>query len=116
MARIGTCWLLGLPGNPVSVVVTFHLYGKRLLNRLRGLPYSSDREKARLTASFPVAGDRFQIVGAYLERRDEGLTAEPAQKYTSGRLSSIKGIDGFILVPGGTRDVQAGSIVEVEWL
>jgi molybdopterin molybdotransferase len=116
MAKLGNCWLLGLPGNPVSVVVTFHLYGKRLLNRLRGQNYESVREKARLTAYFPVKGDRFQVVGASLNRKDGDLTAEPVQKYTSGRLSSLRGINGFVLVPGGTREVAVGSIVDVEWL
>jgi molybdopterin molybdotransferase len=36
IADMGKSWLLGLPGNPVSVLVTFHLYGKRLIARLQG--------------------------------------------------------------------------------
>ena len=116
IARIGECWLLALPGNPVSVAVTFHLYGKRVLAKLMGRVYKPVREKAELAASFPVKGDRFQVVAAELLRSDGRLQAVPADNYSSGRLSALKGIDGFILVPGGTREVVKGSIVEVEWL
>ncbi len=116
IARIGECWLLALPGNPVSVAVTFHLYGKRLLSLLMGKIYKPVREKAELAASFPVKGERFQVVAAELLRSDGRLQAVPADNYSSGRLSALKGIDGFILVPGGTREVVKGSEVEVEWL
>jgi len=116
IAKIGECWLLSLPGNPVSVVVTFHLYGKRLLARLMGRQYQPVKEHATLAAPFGVSGDRFQVVGAYLKRTEQGLSATAVERYSSGRLSSIKGIDGFILVPGGTRQIEAGTVVEVEWL
>jgi molybdopterin biosynthesis enzyme len=38
------------------------------------------------------------------------------ENYTSGRLSSVKGIDGFIMIPGGTRTVETGAVVDVEWI
>ncbi len=116
IARIGECWLLALPGNPVSVAVTYHLYGKRLLSRLSGHTKSKQREKANLTKPLSVGGNRFQVAGAFLKRRDGKLFAEPVTRYSSGRLSSIRGIDGFIFVPGGTREIPADSEVEVEWL
>ncbi len=109
-------WLLGLPGNPVSVLVTFHLYGKRMIARLEGKPGDPHREKAVTTKPFHIRGERFQVWGARLRRNGETLQAEPVDNYTSGRLSSVKGIDGFIMTPGGTRTVEAGTQVEVEWI
>lgn len=116
IARLDRCWLLSLPGNPVSVLATFHIYGKRLLSRLMGQAYQPIREKAVTTAPFTIEGERFQVWGARLQRTDTGLEAAPAQNYTSGRLSSIQGIDGFIFISGGSRTVEPGTVVEVEWL
>lgn len=116
IARVGKCWLLGLPGNPVAVVVAFHLYGKRLLSRLMGHRHTLVREKARLEEAFEVVGDRFQVVGAFLRRAGGDLKVKAVERYSSGQLSSIRGIDGFIFIPGGTRQVEAGTVVEVEWL
>lgn len=116
MAKVFDCWLLSLPGNPVSAVVTFHLYGKRLLWRLSGYRGEPTAEKARLTEPLDVEGGRFRVVGACLKRTEQGLFANAASRYRSGRLSSIAGIDGFILTPGGTRTIPAGTVVDVEWL
>ncbi|TKJ40828.1 hypothetical protein CEE37_07640 [candidate division LCP-89 bacterium B3_LCP] len=116
VARIGRSWLLALPGNPVSVAVTFQLYGKRLIDKLMAKDTSSTRERAILTESFSVKGDRFQVIGAHLKRKDGQLLAQAVQNYSSGRLSSIKGTNGFIFVPGGSRQVQEGISVDVEWL
>ncbi|MBU0518563.1 molybdopterin molybdotransferase MoeA [bacterium] len=116
LAKFGSCWLLALPGNPVSVVVTFQMYAKRVLSRLMGKDYRPEREKATVAEPFQIRGERFQVWGATLQRNDDGLHAVPAQNYTSGRISALKGIDGFMLVPGGSRIVEAGTIVEVEWV
>jgi len=116
MAKVGRAWLLALPGNPVSVVVTFQMYAKRILTRLCGGLYQPKREKATVGESFTIIGDRFQVWGAYFERTGEGLLAYPAKNYTSGRLSALKGINGFILVPGGSRTVQEGTSVDMEWV
>ncbi len=35
--KIGECWIFGLPGNPASAFVCFHLFGKPALQRLSGL-------------------------------------------------------------------------------
>lgn len=116
IAKIGGCWLLALPGNPVSVVVTYHLYVRRVLSLLMAQELISRREKARLKNALTVSGNRFQIVGAHLTRENGEILAEPVTRYSSGRLSSIRGINGFISVSGGTRELAAGLAVDVEWL
>ena len=116
MAKLGRCWLLSLPGNPVSVAVTYHLYAARVLRRLTGNLSSPLRERAVLSEEIEVDSDRFYVLGAYLERTETGLKARGAKRYQSGRLSSIIGINGFMFLKEGEYTLPEGTEVEVEFL
>jgi len=116
MAKLGRSLLLSLPGNPVSAVVTFHLYAKRILRRLTGDLKVPKRERAMLSEPVNIDSDRFYVLGAYFERGEQGLTARGAKRYQSGRLSSIAGIDGFMFLEAGNYTMPEGAAVEVEWL
>lgn len=53
------CWVLGLPGNPVSCVVCFLLFGRVLLGGLQGLPVGPPPHAAGLLdADLPANGER----------------------------------------------------------
>ena len=116
LARIRNRWLLGLPGNPVSVVVGYHLYAKRIMAKLSGLKYRSGKGKALLGGDLSIKGSRFCVVGAYIEENESGNIVFPSIRQQSGRLLSIKGINGFIFVEGGSRTISKGTEVDVEWM
>jgi molybdopterin molybdotransferase len=116
LARINKCWLVGLPGNPVSALVGFHLFVRRVISLLMGIPYKPKSLKVKLGEDLVVKGDRCLIVGARFESSPDGVIAYPAARQSSGRLSSIRDIDGFIQLEGGSRTVPAGSEVDGEWL
>ena len=53
------CWVLGLPGNPVSCMVCFLLFGRALLDGLQGLPIERPPHAAGvLEAEMPGNGER----------------------------------------------------------
>ncbi len=55
----GGCWVLGLPGNPVSCAVCFLLFGRLVLDGLQGLPVRPPvRLRAKLTTPMPGNGKR----------------------------------------------------------
>lgn len=55
----GGCWVLGLPGNPVSCSVCFLLFGRALLDGLSGLPVRRPAVlHGRLDADMPANGPR----------------------------------------------------------
>ncbi len=109
-------WLIGLPGNPVSVVAGYHLYIKKLLHNLMGISFQQEKVGAILTADIKVKGFRQKAIGITLEKTTGELNAVPALRQQSGRLASIRSVDGFILVEGGDQLLSAGSKVEVEVL
>jgi molybdopterin molybdotransferase len=55
----GGGWVLGLPGNPVSCAVCFHLFGRTILNGLQGLASAAPpRLAGELHAALPACGGR----------------------------------------------------------
>ena len=116
LSRIGKGYLLGLPGNPVSAVVGYHLYARRIIAKMSGLKYRVRGGKGILGEDLSVKGTRFCYIGARLEENADGVIVYPSIRQKSGRLASISGINGFILAEGGTRTVGKGSEVDIEWM
>lgn len=100
---------LGLPGNPASVLVTFLLLVKPLLDRCRGVLAPAPLWYA-LPAAFEIdkAGKREEYLRVRINA-DGALEAHPNQ--SSGMLSSACWAEGLARVPVG-RTVSAGALVE----
>lgn len=72
-------WVLGLPGNPASVMVTFWLFARPLLRRLQGLSDSfwQGALTARLAAPLPAGKDRDRFLAAGVRAIDGALRVTP---------------------------------------
>ncbi len=116
LARFGRKYLVGLPGNPVSVIAGYHLFARRVISRLMGIAYAPRNAQACLGCDLAIDGDRFYLAGARLDESDGKVTAFTSARQKSGRLSSVAGIDGFVFADGGTRTIPKGSRVYCEWL
>ncbi len=116
VAKIRNCWLVGLPGNPVSVITGYHLFVKRIIARMMATPYRPRSTHARMADNVTFNGTRFGLLGARLEESSEGVIAYPVKGQNSGRLSSVKGINGFIMLEVGKTSVMSGETVYAEWL
>lgn len=108
-------WLIGLPGNPVSVVVGYHLYARRVLQNCMHLPPGPQQSLISLGSELSVTGKRLNLVGVRVQLDGRELVAIPAANQASGRPGSIRGIDGFIRVEPGIT-LKPGTMVDVEWL
>jgi molybdopterin molybdotransferase len=104
--------VLGLPGNPVSAMVTFLLFARPALRALQGADPQVPRTRARLTRPVRRHAGRDECVRVRLE---EGR-ATPTGAQGSHRLTSMLGADGFAIVTRGDGEAAAGDEVEVELL
>ncbi len=107
-------WLISLPGNPVSAVVGYFLYVRWVVARLSGVHYEPQSSWATLASDMTITGNRYNVIGARLENTGDSLFAYPSSRQGSGRLSSIRGISGLIMVEAGARTIKKGSRVLVE--
>ncbi len=104
----------GLPGNPVSTMVTFQLFVRPLLDALSGanlepLPFV----QARLTSAFTTRTG----LTRFLPARLCGSTAQPEVEWVrwqgSGDLMSIVKSNCYIVVPPDREKLEAGETVTV---
>jgi molybdopterin molybdotransferase len=93
--------VLGLPGNPVSALVTFVLFGAPALRALQGAPPLPARRHARFAEPVQRLPDREQAVRVRLEEGPGGTVATPTGAQGSHRLSSMLGAGALAMVPAG---------------
>jgi molybdopterin molybdotransferase len=108
----GDVLVFGLPGNPVSAMVTFLLFARPALLALQGADPQARRRPARLTEAMPRTEGRDELVRVRLD----GARATPTGPQGSHQLTSMLGADGLAIVPAGTGELPAGAEVVVELL
>jgi molybdenum cofactor synthesis domain-containing protein len=108
-----TVRLFGLPGNPVSVFVTFELFVRPVLRGLAGHPRVFDRPVRTVRLAEPIRGSSGRLTVARVvlapdpERRD-GLVARSSGGQDSHMLFSLARANGILFVPPD-EDLPAGA-------
>jgi len=105
----------GLPGNPVSVAVTFNLFARTALLAMQGAKESALPEDwALLAGRVKGAAERESFLPAQLSTSEEGsLTAEPLKWGGSSDFVGFVRAGSLIIVPRGVGVLEAGARVRV---
>ena len=107
--------VFALPGNPVSVAVTFSLFARPAVEALLGARRSRRlRPQARLARPVRRNTVRDQAIRVTLELRAGELVATPTGKQDSHMLTSLVRADSLALIPSGDGELPAGSAVRLE--
>ena len=106
----GSQLVFGLPGNPVSAMVTFILFVRPALAAMQGAPALAPRGHARLGHAIPRHSDRDECVRVRLEDGRAFATGPQG----SHQLRSMVGAEAFAIVPRGDGELEAGADVELE--
>lgn len=117
--KIGAAHFFGLPGNPVSVMVTFYQFVREALLTLSGadpvapVPTFS----APCTTRLKKAPGRTEFQRGILSRGASGaLEVRPTGEQGSGILKSMSDANCFIILGDATGNVEPGTMVEVQLL
>jgi molybdopterin molybdotransferase len=109
--------IFGLPGNPVSAMVTFLLFARPAIRAMLGAkPDERRRATAIFDEDYPKAPGRAHLVRCELELQDDGWHARSTGAQGSHVLTSMLGADAFAILPSDAGDVSAGDRVEIELL
>jgi molybdopterin molybdotransferase len=109
--------IFGLPGNPVSAMVTFLLFARPAIRAMLGAAAEAPRRaKAILDEPYAKAPGRAHLIRCSLELADDGWHARPTKEQGSHVLTSMLGADALAILPSETGDVAAGERVEIELL
>ena len=114
-ARLGNTLVFGLPGNPVSVAVTFNLFARTALRAMQGSKdVTLPAETAVLSRDLKGSIDRESYLPAML-RSDEGgtLLAEPLKWGGSSDFVAFAKATALINLPIKTNTVRAKRVVRI---
>ena len=105
----GAPWI-GLPGNPVSSMVTAELFVKPALRRMLGMPkVFAQPVPARLTEPVTTSAPRTHFLRAVVSTGDDGrLEARLTGPQGSGLLTSMARANALLVVPADRERVEAG--------
>jgi molybdopterin molybdotransferase len=112
----GETLAFGLPGNPVSAMVTFQLFVRPALAALQGADPSASRGHATLDVAVPRNRHREEAVRVRLRTAEDGWHATPTGPQGSHVLTSMLGADALARIEQGDGTVEAGERVEIELL
>jgi molybdopterin molybdotransferase len=117
--KLGQAHFFGLPGNPVSVMVTFYQFVRDALAILQGrrgiepLPTF----KVPCTSAIKKAPGRTEFQRGILTRDAQGAwTVRITGDQGSGILSSMSRANCFIVLPTAQGNVEPGHLVDVQLL
>ena len=117
--RIGQAHFFGLPGNPVSAMVTFYQFVRDALLVLMGVPEPAPLPvlKARCTSAIRKAPGRTEFQRGILGPGEAGeWTVRVTGDQGSAILSSMSQANCFIILPDARGNTPAGATVDVQLL
>ncbi len=115
--RVGGAHFFGLPGNPVSVMVTFYQFVRDALLKLSGQdPVDAvPTFKVPCMSALKKAPGRTEFQRGVLTRGENGdWTVRVTGEQGSGILRSMSEANCFIILPTDQGNVAPGNLVEVE--
>jgi molybdopterin molybdotransferase len=104
--------IFGLPGNPVSVMVTWEEFVRPALLKMSGRRALQRRAvRARLVHPIRRAVGRTEFLRAQVRWENDGFTAQVQGDQGSGRLSSLMNANALLVVDAETGALEAGDWV-----
>ena len=114
LSRLRDRVVFGLPGNPVSCFVSFHIFVAPALRKWMGQASSLLPPAVRATLTSPLrsAADRRVYYRVRVESYGRELAARPLATQGSGSLTSMLGANGLAIVEQGVPELEAGAPVD----
>jgi molybdopterin molybdotransferase len=111
----GAGWVLGLPGNPASVMVTFWLFARPLLNSLLGREdgFWHGALEAESATELPAGKDRDRFLAASLHRTEGRLVARVRSPRGSHDLAAYGQGRALLRIPPHAAPTPTGGRCQV---
>jgi molybdopterin molybdotransferase len=108
--------LIGLPGNPVSAMVSFEQFVRPAILKMLGHRHLTKPAVRAILDEALICSGRRSYVRVIVARRDGRYHVRATGEQGSGVLTSMVKANGLAVIPEGVRGVEAGSEVEVQML
>ncbi|WP_455865162.1 molybdopterin molybdotransferase MoeA [Pantoea agglomerans] len=115
--RLTNSWFCGLPGNPVSAVLTFYQLVQPLLAKLTGQqgPALPPRQTVKAATALKKSPGRLDFQRGFVQQNEDGeLEVHSTGPQGSHVFSSFSQANCFIVLERDRGNVEAGEWVEIE--
>ncbi len=113
-ARKGDTLVFGLPGNPISALVTFECFVRPALGNLCGMAQSElHRMKGELLEDMEQNSGRMAFFPAWVYWEEGGLKVDPLPWKSSADIIGFAGANATYIFPRGKPRMRKGETVEV---
>ena len=107
-------YFFGLPGNPVSTMVTFELFARPMIGALAGMtPQRLIFLRARLKSEIRTKTGLKRFLPAVLEGEFEGAEVELARWQGSGDIAALARANCYVVIPAERERIEAGEWVSL---
>lgn len=100
--------VFALPGNPVSVFVSFEVFVRPALMKMMGRPQHRPHLIARMAEGVSGPKDKAVFARVLVRRSSEAFIAEPTGGRGSNLISTVARANGLAIIPPGIADLAAG--------
>ena len=116
-ARLNDALIFGLPGNPVSSAVTFHLFVRQAILRMQSAKKTELKKGFAVVADkIKAANERDSVLPASIETDAKGrLIIESLRFNGSSNFIAFARADALVFVPQA-KNLEAGDIAEIMFL
>jgi len=112
--KLGGTLVFGLPGNPVSAMVTFVLLVAPALAAMQGATQRRATLTAVLDGGYRKPAGRAHAVRCRLQARDDGWHATATGPQGSHLISSMLAADALAMIPSAVTELPPGARVQIE--
>jgi molybdopterin molybdotransferase len=106
--------VLGMPGNPVSVMVSFEIFARPAILTMLGVTDLAKRTvEATLSEAIPEKDDRRHYVRVHVTQQADRYVASLTGEQGSGILTSMVKANGLAVIPEDWAEAPAGTRVQV---
>ncbi len=114
--KLDSTYFFGLPGNPVSVMVTFYQFVQPALKKLTGENYLAPiMMKVPCVSKLKKQPGRVEFQRGVLEKdKNDNVVVRKTGAQGSGILRSMADANCFIVLPLESKGVEPGSVVDVQ--
>ena len=107
-------YFFGLPGNPISTMVTFHLFVRPMIDALSGLaPVPLRFVQARMKSELKTKTGLTRFLPAVLSGEFEETMVEPVRWQGSGDIAANGRANCYLVVPPDRERIAAGEMVSI---
>ena len=105
--------VIGVPGNPISAMITFEVLVAPCLRKMLGDPQPHPQPvSARLRHGYRRRPGRVEIARAVATREGDDLVVELTNQQGSGSLPSFVGVNALVILPADKAELSPGERVE----